>query len=257
MKIQEVIDLMIDKHYHEWSGNPIKPDTTRDKILYGDSERECTGIVTAIYASVNVIKRAVELGANLIVTHESLFWNHGDYTNWLEDNKTFQMKCQLLKENNIVVWRDHDYIHAGVDWNGKRVDGIFYGLLDRLGWYAYLKSELCFPMTLEIPEMSVGDLAAHLMDKLNLNGIKCLGSMSGNVRRLLIPHHVLGRDNGLIELVDQGEIDTVLALELIDYTLGIYVQDSAMLQQNKRILAVGHFNMEEPGMRDYEKISVN
>lgn len=254
MKIQNVIDLIVSKHYHDWLGKSIHPDTTRDQILYGDPTAECTGVVTAIYASVDVIKKAADLGANLIVAHESLFWNHGDHTDWLTDNKTFQMKRQLLEEYNMVVWRDHDHIHAGVDWDGKRVDGIFYGLLEQLGWQSYLKGELCPPMVLEIPKMPMQSLTAHLMDKLHLKGIKCVGDMNGTAHRLLIPNHVIGRDNGHIELVDRSNIDTVLAMELIDYTLGIYIRDSAMLQQNKRILAVGHFNMEEPGMRWFGEV---
>ena len=44
-------------------------------------------------------------------------------------------------------------------------------------------------------------------------------------------------------------IDTVL--DRINYgvdTLSEYIRDSAMLGQDKAILAIGHFNVEEPGM---------
>ena len=67
MKISEVIQLIKDHHYKEWNGNVIKPETTRDKVLYGDVDKECTGVVTTIYASVDVIRKAAKAGANLIV----------------------------------------------------------------------------------------------------------------------------------------------------------------------------------------------
>ena len=40
-------------------------------------------------------------------------------------------------------------------------------------------------------------------------------------------------------------------MECIDYTLGIYVKDAAMLNIEKCIIAIGHFNLEEPGMKWY------
>ena len=64
MKIQEVIDRILAYH----------PTLIRymgcDEIKCGDAEQECTGIVTAMDATVNVVKKAIELKANLIVVHE-------------------------------------------------------------------------------------------------------------------------------------------------------------------------------------------
>ena len=61
MLISEVIEQV--KHYCKgsWMGIKIDDEKTRDKILYGDPNQECTGIVTTIYASVDVIKKAHEL----------------------------------------------------------------------------------------------------------------------------------------------------------------------------------------------------
>lgn len=38
-------------------------------------------------------------------------------------------------------------------------------------------------------------------------------------------------------------------MELIDYTVNEYMRDGMMLGDSKAILAVGHFNVEEPGMK--------
>ena len=61
------------------------------------------GIVTTCWASVDVI------------CHEALFWNHGDHQEWLMEsqNETYKLKKQLLDETCIVVWRNHDYIQSG------------------------------------------------------------------------------------------------------------------------------------------------
>lgn len=38
-------------------------------------------------------------------------------------------------------------------------------------------------------------------------------------------------------------------MELIDYTVNEYMRDSMQLGDSRAILAVGHFNVEEPGMK--------
>ena len=249
MKNKDVIQTIISHHYNVWVGREIQPSTTRDQILWGDGEEECTGIVTTIYASMEVIRKAAQVGANLIICHESLFWNHGDHIDWLEGFDTFRQKSQLLTDNHITVWRDHDYIHAGMDWQGRRVDGIFFGLLKELGWEGYVQGDVSFPLLIEIPELKTGKLAALLMQRLHLNGIKCIGDTDGCSQHIYIPNHMTGKDNDKIEKMETEDIDTILGMECIDYTVGIYTRDAAMLGKNRRILVIGHFNLEEPGMK--------
>ena len=93
MKISEAIQSIKAYHRGTSRGEPIDPAKTRDQILYGDPERELTGVVTTCFASYEVIAKAIDAGANLVICHEALFWNHGDHTDWLQDNKTFQAKA--------------------------------------------------------------------------------------------------------------------------------------------------------------------
>ena len=84
MQISQMIENI--KKYHKGYGT-IDEATTRDQILYGDANQECTGVVTTCWASVDVIRFAIEKGANFIIWHDALFWNHGDHTDWLEESK--------------------------------------------------------------------------------------------------------------------------------------------------------------------------
>lgn len=92
MKISEIITRMCEESGQICFGKPIEPATTRDKLLYGDPDQECTGIAISRFASVEVIRQAARKGCNLIVAHESLFWNHGDHIDWLEQNTAFQKR---------------------------------------------------------------------------------------------------------------------------------------------------------------------
>lgn len=253
MKISEVIEKM--KKYHKGitqDGTPIDEATTRDKILYGNPDQECSGIVTTCWASADVIEKAHQLGANLIICHEALFWNRGDHTDWLleEKNKTFMKKKALLDQYNLVVWRDHDYIHSGIPYQGKWVDGIFTGVMKELGWEDYLICDPSKPMLFEFPEATTAEAIARLwIDRFGLNGMKLVGKKDTPVKKVWICGHIMGGNNDSISKIDQENIDLAIALELIDYTTSEYIRDSGMLGYPKAILAMGHFNNEEPGMK--------
>ncbi len=251
MKISEVVAAVKKYHRGSYNGKEINPETTRDQILYGRTDAECTGIVTTCFASADVIRQAARLGANLIISHEALFWNHGDHTDWLADNAVFKAKKQLLDETGITVWRDHDYIHSGIPLaDGSYTDGIFYGVMQELGWSEYLLQDKVRPLVYQLPDWPVSQVADHIMKCFNLNGIRIIGDDSHPVRRLAIVSHIIGPDdNKVLQMVEENSIDAVITMELTDFTLNEYVRDSAMLGIPRTILAVGHFNTEEPGMK--------
>lgn len=248
MKISEVIQKM--KQYHKSDG--IQEETTRDQVLYGNADQECTGIVTTCWANIDVIRQARAKGANLIICHEALFWNHGDKIDWLleKDNQIFLQKQQLLDETGIVVWRDHDHIHGGIPiGNGTYSDGIFYGFAKMLGWTDYIISDIKNPLLFELPETTAAQVAKQMLQTFQLEGTKIIGNPDAIVKKVYICAHVMGRgDSDLITKVDQEDIDLLISLELIDYTLSEYIRDASMLKSQKAIIALGHFNAEEPGM---------
>lgn len=251
MKIYEVIAKI--KAYHKGidrNGNPIDESVTRDKILYGNPDQECRKIVTSCWATTDVIKKAQEIGANLIITHEALFWNHGDHTDWLENNAVFKKKKQLLDESGIVVWRDHDYIHSGIPMeDGTYKDGIWYGVMKALGWEEYLIGNPQRPMNYLLPEIKAYDLALQMAESLNMNAIRIIGDPNTPVKKVWFIEHILGNNNEQIKRVDEEGIDLMIPLECIDFTLSEYVRDSQMNGMPKAIFALGHFNAEEYGMK--------
>ena len=98
MTIQEVIDKILQYH------PAIMRYTGCDEFKCGDPSAECTGIVTAMDATVNVVKKAAELGANLIIVHEPTNYTSSDRPGWYEDfkNDVFAEKWKILSDNGIV-----------------------------------------------------------------------------------------------------------------------------------------------------------
>lgn len=258
MLISEVIQNVKNYCKGTYHGLPIDDNTTRDKILYGNPNQECKGIVTTIYASVDVIKKAHELNANFIIVHEALFYNHGDHQDWLKDsnNKTYLDKSKLLDEYNICVWRCHDYIHSGIKYKDGYIDGIFYGLAKELEWDdAIIGSGEGNYLYLECKESCAREIGQELINKMHLNGLKCIGNLDAKVTKIYVCGHIMenSKANPIIEKIDKEDINLILPLELIDFTLTEYIKDSAQLGYNRCILAPGHFNIEEPGMKYMEK----
>lgn len=214
-------------------------DTTRDQVLWGPVDVECTGIVTTCFASADVIRQAHARGANLIICHEALFWNHGDHTCWLAGNKTFAAKRALLEECGITVWRLHDHIHSGIPEDGRLVDGIFMGLADKLGWRDYVRGDTVRPMEFEIPETSAGELARFLVGRLGLAGTRIVGDADARVRTVLVPMHLIGQfDNATTARMDSG-FDCLVTMEATDFTTSEYVRDSAQLGLGKAMICIG------------------
>lgn len=235
-----------------FSGRPIEDATTRDQVLYGSVDQECTGVVTCIWPTADVIRRTRELGANLIVSHEAVFWNHGDHQDVVAGNSVFVAKRALLDEWGGAVWRCHDYIHSGVplEEDGSFADGIFYGLAWKLGWLECRVGDRARGLDFLIPETTGRELAALLVRRLGLNGTRLIGDPDARVSRVRVPMHVMGGpgDVGAANAMDAEGIDAFVTMEFIDFTTCEYVRDAAMLGQGKCAITIGHFNLEEPGM---------
>ncbi|MBQ6216712.1 MAG: Nif3-like dinuclear metal center hexameric protein [Erysipelotrichaceae bacterium] len=241
------------------NGKPINDLTTRDQVLYGETEKECTGIVTTCFASVDVIRKAHELGANLIISHEALFYNHGDHTDWLieTENKVFVAKKELLESCSMTVWRNHDYIHSGIpDGKGGWDDGIFKGFLSETGLIGNYIPKInqavryYVPCDLAFDNESVESIAAKIIKGAGLNGLRIVGDPKKKISRAQIPLHIMGlNDNETIKEVNRKDIDLLITMEQIDFTVTEYMRDGHDLEMKKEMINVGHFNLEEPGMK--------
>lgn len=258
MKISEIIQKIKDSSRGVLHGKPCSDD--RDKILYGNPDKECTGIVTAVFGSVDVIKKAAERGANLIIVNESIFWNHGDATDWLENNLAFRYKKELLDKYEITVWRFHEYNRAGILQDGRFIDPVNYGFCKKMNWEERIvkgpkgMDDEVYSMwlVLKFEGQKADRLAEEMKEKLDLNGIRIVGDPNTAVYTLYVPPgSIMGYtsfDNMLIQQTEEEGYDCLLGLELVDYTLSEYIRDSAGADRPRAIINVGHFNMEEPGM---------
>lgn len=255
MKISEVIDAILK--YHPDLG---KDYNGCDNYKSGDSSVECTGIVTALTPNIAVIRKAIELNANLIVTHEPTFYTSADGPGWFEDfpNTVYEDKKELLDRYGIVVWRDHDHMHA------HDPDCIFTGVLKYLGWLDRAETDRdtgsFAHFLVETEPMKLKDLCGLLIDRIGLNGAKYIGDPENMVSRIALVGHLFPepykRKDGTpgeysVQVIKTLEewADVIIPGEIIDWTVLSYIRDAKELGRNKSMISIGHFNWEELGMR--------
>ena len=251
MKISAVLEKLHAFH------PAVEEERTCDTVKCGNPEQECTGIATAIYASPDVIRKAKEAGVNLLIVHEPTFYSHQDETGWLAGNPVFSEKSALIQEAGLVIFRDHDRIHGTPRREDReRMDLIFYGIMQELGWEKYCLGFENKPLLYQIPETTVGELAKTLIAGLGLNGARIVGNPDTKVRKVFFCEHVNGSARGgrepdrekILEAEAQG-YDVLIPLEIVDWTLTEYIRDSSQLGRGKALIEMGHFNTEEPAMR--------
>ncbi|HEX8357972.1 MAG TPA: Nif3-like dinuclear metal center hexameric protein [Segetibacter sp.] len=215
-----------------------------DTIKCGNPAQRVTGIVTTMFATADVIEKAGKLGANFIIAHEPTFYNHADDTQWLENDKVYQYKNNLLKKYNIVVWRFHDYIHS------HKPDGVLTGVLNALGWEKYY--DAANPRMVKIPAMALQKVVDLSKKKLGIPRVKVIGDMLQNCSRiLLIPGAAGGKTQ--IEALQKEKPDLLIVGELNEWETSEYVRDLRRSGSKTSLLVLGHIVSEEPGLEWLQK----
>ena len=103
-------------------------DTTyRDTFKAGGPETPVTGIATTVFASFDMIQRAVAAGLNMIIPHEVTFWNDRDDISGVSADPLYKQKADFLARHHVVIFRMHDHMHA------QRPDFTYVGSARSLG----------------------------------------------------------------------------------------------------------------------------
>ncbi|WP_276369340.1 Nif3-like dinuclear metal center hexameric protein [Chryseolinea sp. H1M3-3] len=233
MSIQQVIDLILTTI----PGAPFKE--TVDTIKSGDGQQEVRGIITTMFATIDVVKQAVVQNVNFIIAHEPTFYNHRDDTSWLETDRVFQYKNDLLKKHNIVVWRFHDY------WHTHKPDGVQMGVLTKLGWQKYFNVDN--PRLVVIPPISLAELITHSKKSLGIRQVRFIGDLNQVCKRIaLSPGAAGGRSQ--IQLLQREKPDVLIVGEISEWETAEYIRDAQSMQLPMSLIVLGHAESEEPGM---------
>lgn len=261
MTHQEIIDKILNYHPTLLHYNGC------DGYKAGDGKDTCTGVAVALVPTADVIKRAANEGCNLLVVHEPIFYQSPDFAGWMGDfqNGVYEEKQRLLKETGMTVWRDHDHMHA------HRPDAIFSGVIRELGWESYYQAsprqedEFCY--CFEMPKTPISEIAEHLKNTLHLNGLKYMGNLDDTVSKVALVGHLIpgfgppegiGEDGfyhdyamEIMRKMEQSGVELIIPGEIIEWTVIAYIRDAIEMGRRMGCLNIGHYNLEELGMKDF------
>ena len=231
--VGQIIDLFIK----EVPGAPF-PGTV-DTLKAGSRDTVVTGIVTTMFATIDVIRKAISLNANFIIAHEPTFYNHQDETKWLENDDVYQYKVDLLKKHNITVWRNHDDIHS------LKVDGVRKQLVAQLGWLQF--GDPAQPIyNLADPAPTLKTLISHAKSKLNIQQLRYIGNLNQPCKKVLLMPGAAGGTRQ-ITAISKYQPDVMICGEISEWETAEYVRDAQAKGKALALIVLGHIASEEPG----------
>jgi putative NIF3 family GTP cyclohydrolase 1 type 2 len=233
--IQQVIETIVSAI----AGAPY-PETV-DTLKTGNPDWKVTGITVTFLATYKVIEETIKNGANLIITHEPVFYNHLDETDWLKDDVIYQAKRRLIEDNHIAIWRFHDYLHS------IQPDPTIVGLLKTLGWSSYALPE--YPFVCKLPPRPAHELVHEMKSKLGISNVRMAGDMQMTCEMVGFMVGAIG-GQAHIEMLGQQSLDMLVCGEINEWETNEYVRDAVSARRPLALVVIGHSASEEDGMRE-------
>ena len=224
---------------------------TVDTIKAGDPGTVVTGVVTTAMATMEVLRRAVGSGANLVVSGEPTFFGRGDARNPparpaaagatpppSRPDPVYDAKNRFIDANRLVVFRLSDH------WRLRSPDPFLQGLADAFGWSSYgVPGDAS---RYDIPATTLEELASDLKRRLGARGgMRVVGDPRSRVRRVaLLP----GSTPIAAALRAVPGADVIVAGEVREWESVEYARDVVASGQPKGLILLGRVVSEEPGM---------
>ncbi len=230
------VGQVMDTFIKEVPNSPF-PKTV-DTLKSGNREMAVTGIVTTMFATIDVIRKAIALNANFIIAHEPTFYNHADDTKWLENDSVYRYKADLLEQHQLTVWRNHDYVHS------LQTDGVRKGLIDQLGWQNYGDPKQDIYDLL--PAVTLKALITQLKQKLNIQTLRYVGNLNQSCKKILLMPGAAGGATQIGSLSTKKP-DVLVCGEISEWETAEYVRDAQAKGEQVSLVVLGHIASEEPG----------
>ena len=229
----EVVTLIKNNLTCSWT------EKTVDTFKSGNPDADLTGIAVCMFADIETLRKAVELGCNFIITHEPIFYNHSDDTSSFKNNQVFEEKINYIRQHKLVIFRFHDHIHR------TSPDGIREGMIHKTGLakYAIDNDYIHF----QIPQTTLRNFVQNMKLKLNISSVRFIGNPDMKFTKVALMPGAPGGSRH-IEMLAKDNVEVLLAGEAPEWETYLFAQDAVALGKNKAVIFLGHTKSEEAGM---------
>jgi putative NIF3 family GTP cyclohydrolase 1 type 2 len=219
---------------------------TVDTFKAGDPAARVTGIAVTMMATLDVLKRAVERGDNLVITHEPTFYSHRDTLGVLESEKdeVLAAKRKYISDHGLVIWRFHDTPHA------MKPDMIRAGIIRALNWDSKIRKGDA--EVFDIRQTSVRALAVQLAGKLGARAVRIAGNPLAMVRSAVLTEGFPGFAANR-HAIQRGSPEVVIIGEDHEWETIEYVADAISAGKVKGMIVLGHIASEQAGMDEFAR----
>lgn len=210
-----------------------------DTIKAGSPETEVNKVVVTMFPTVELVRRAKEWGAQMIIVHEPTYYKHMDEHS---DDKIECEKRVFIESTGIVIYRFHDHPHV------NKPDMIAAGGIRQLD----LPCDAEYPegrfglarLTLQNPITPI-ELAKRIEEKFGIKHLRIAGNREKEITHIST---LFGTPGGVLEELQEENSEVILTGEIMEWALGEYVRDAAALGYRKTLLVMGHEGSEWAGM---------
>jgi hypothetical protein len=232
------------------------PWNEKDRIAAGSGDTPVSGIVTTYAPTLEVLRKAVAAGRNLIVSREAPYWAHELYGRAYDapgaelaaKTPTYAIKQQYIEEHKLVV------LQFSLGWDARKTNGQVRGLANALGWGRYSQSpakhdaERYGPgdVYFKLPSTTARKLGLDIAARLKVRGIRVIGAPETPVSKAaLAPGLMLVPD--VRQILKEPGVDAIIGGEPVEWEAGPYFDDVIASGQRKTLILLGQQASAEPG----------
>ncbi len=215
MKLQKIIDIL-----QSIAQDSLAEEWDNVGLMIGDKDQEIDKILIALDFNSLVLDEAINLGANLIITHHPAIFN--PLKRIIDKNYIKAIK------NDISVYS----MHTNLD---NAEDGVNYVFADLLELYNCSQSGMI--RYGETEEKTLEEFAEFTKEKFNVQTVRIAGNMNKKIKKVA----VLGGSGGSM-------IDDVINLGVDLYVTGecAYNYAQTAYENDLALIVLGHFETENP-----------
>ncbi len=233
LSAQMVVDLMKKHVTCPWT------EKTVDTFKAGNPQDRVTGIAVCMFADMKVLRQAVAQHCNFVLTHEPIFYNHSDETNFLENDPVFQEKMKFIRDNNLIVFRFHDHIHM------TQPDGIYEGMVEKLGWRKNMTDQS--RIFYEFEKQNLKEFVEKLSVIFGTKDFRVIGNPDMTFTKVALAVGAPGSQRHIRALQNEN-VEVLIAGESPEWETYEYINDAVAQGRNKAVVFIGHIHSEEAGM---------
>ena len=215
---------------------------TVDTIKSGDPATVVTGIATAISPTMDVLRKAVAAGDNLILTHEPTFYNHQDADTLFAHDPVYLEKLAYIRDHHLVVFRFHDGAHQ------RDPDFTMEGWAHKVGWTTTHRVP-GGPLLYTSAPVTVGELARQLETVTGAKVMRIVGDPNLRVTRFAFGPGASGEPRQ-IQALERDDVEVLIVGEIPEWETISYVWDASQQGRHKALILAGHYTSEEAGSEE-------